>query len=24
LFILFWIWVALIVAKLRLQMPVAG
>lgn len=24
LFILFWIWVALIIAKLRLQMPVAG
>ena len=24
LFILFWIWVALLVAKVRLQMPVAG
>jgi len=24
LFVLFWIWVLLIIAKLRLQMPVAG
>ena len=24
LFLLFWVWVALLVAKVRLQMPVAG